>query len=40
VIGQGAIQFSDHGVGEPGIAEHDDGAHGMRKPPQVFLLFL
>jgi 23S rRNA (uridine2552-2'-O)-methyltransferase len=39
VIGQGAIQFSDHAVRQPGIAEHDDGTHGVRKPPQVFLLF-
>ncbi len=40
MVGQGAIQFRDHRVGQPGVAEHDDGVHGMRKPPEVFLLFL
>src|SRR5580658_9010243 len=39
MIGQGAIEFVHHPVGEPGIAEHDDRAHGMREPAQVFLLF-
>src|SRR5882757_9402918 len=39
MVGQGAIQFRDHRIGEPGVAEHDDGVHGMREAAQVLLLF-
>ncbi len=40
MIVEGPIQFVDDALGEPGVAEHDDGAHGMRQPAQMFLLFL
>ena len=40
MIGQGAIQFRHHGVGQPGVAEHHDRVHGMREAAQVLLLFL
>ena len=40
MIGQGSIQFRNHGVGQPGVAEHDDGVDGMREAAQVLLLFL
>jgi hypothetical protein len=40
MIGQGAIELCNDRVGQPGIAEHDDGIHGMREAAQVFLLFL
>jgi 23S rRNA (uridine2552-2'-O)-methyltransferase len=40
MVGQGAIQFRNDRVGQPGVAEHDDRVHGMREAAQVFLLFL
>lgn len=40
MVGQGAIQFRYDGVRQPGVAEHDDGVHGMRETAQMFLLFL
>ncbi len=39
MVGERALQFVDHAVGESGIAEHDDGAQGMRQAAQMFLLF-
>jgi 23S rRNA (uridine2552-2'-O)-methyltransferase len=40
MIAQRAVQFTDHAVGEAGVAEHHDRAHGMRQTAQMFLLFL
>ena len=40
MIREGPIQFLDDAVGESGIAQHDDGTHGMRQPAQMFFLFL
>src|SRR5438270_4075168 len=39
MIGERPIQLADHAIGESGIADHHDGAQGMRETPQVFLLF-
>jgi len=40
VVGECAIQFGNHSVGESGVSQHDDGVQGMRQPAQVFpLLF-
>jgi len=40
VIGERAIQFTDHTFGETGVSQHDQRAQRMRQPAQVlFLLF-
>ena len=39
MVGEGAVQFVDHAVGEAGVAEHHDGAEGMCQAAQMFLLF-
>jgi hypothetical protein len=38
MIGQCAVQFRNAGVGQPGVTEHDDRAHGVREAAQVSLL--
>ncbi len=40
VVVEGAVEFVDHTVGEPGVAEHHDRLQRMRETPQMlFLLF-
>ena len=38
MVREGPIQLVDHTVRESGVAEHDDGAQGMRQTTQMFLL--
>jgi hypothetical protein len=38
VVGERAVQLMDHGVGESGVAEHDDWRQGMGETAQMFPL--
>jgi 23S rRNA (uridine2552-2'-O)-methyltransferase len=40
VIVKRTVELIDDAVGEPGVAEHDNGVQGMSQSPQVLLLFL
>jgi 23S rRNA (uridine2552-2'-O)-methyltransferase len=39
VVGEGAVQFVDHAVGEAGVAEHHDGTQGCAKRRRCFFCF-
>ncbi len=39
MIGEGTVEFTDHTVGQPGVAEHHDRMQRVRETPQMLFLF-